>query len=177
MVLLQSSLSPSHYSLREQKHTPPECHQLPWGQRPKPWTNSQLSSAPGPSPPFTAFQMLCLDPAPALQRRIVGSTLCPSACAHKKQRACVLERQHFPRLPSFRPPMCWDKVVKRWEAWAPRDTCSTVLKGGKSVALRFWSQSHTGCGCESKTMFSKVSMIRLSTQTLFMEGRATWVKS
>lgn len=52
------------------------------------------------------------------------------------------------------------------------DARSTILKDGKSVALRFWSQSHTGCSCESKTMFPKVSMIRLSLQTFFMEGRA-----
>lgn len=48
---------------------------------------SQLSSAPGPSQVFFIFQMLCWDPAPAPQRRIVGSTLHLTACIHKKAKS------------------------------------------------------------------------------------------
>lgn len=50
------------------------------------------------------------------------------------------------------------------------DTHSTPPEDGKSVARRFWSQSHAGCSCESKTKLPKGSTIRLSPQVLFMEG-------
>lgn len=105
-------LWPPHYFLTELKHKAPE-HQ-PASLRSVPQTlKSQLSSAPGPSQSFIAFQMLFSYPAPALQRRIAGSTLRLTACVHEKAKSCVLKHPRFPGLPSFRLPICWDKVEER----------------------------------------------------------------
>lgn len=71
---------------------------------------SQQSSAPGPSQLFIIFQMLCWDPGPAPQRRIVGSTLHLTGCIRKKANSLCAQTPRLPGLPSSRQPICCDKA-------------------------------------------------------------------
>lgn len=120
---------------------------------------SHRSTSLGFSRSLVAFWMLRLGSAPALQRRAVGSTLCPPAGTHEGQGAACPAPTH-PGAAHFTLGQAWRT------GGMPRlpqsDACSTLPEDGKSVARRFWSQSHAGCSCESKTMFPKASTMRLS---------------
>lgn len=130
-------------------------------------TRSPEVSAPNPKFPTQLHLSLLLSPSlpsrsTAWNQRRIGAAFCVSQhSSMQRQRACVLK----PSLP-------WAAQLQTmWrQGWRTSgkpehqqgNAHSIIPKDGKSVALRFWSQSHTGCSCESKTMFPKVSMIRLS---------------
>ena len=84
---------------------------------------SPLSSAPGPAQPFLAFQMLSLDPAPAPQRRIAGSTLHLTACVCDKAKSLRAQTPPLPRAAQLQTAHVSREGCKiGGKAWAPRQT-------------------------------------------------------
>lgn len=151
-VFLSTSLLLFHVFLMGLKHMAPECHQLPWGQCPKLWISNT-------APPQVLLQSSLPSRSSVwVQRRRGAVSQCVSM---DRQRVCVAK----PSLP-------WAAQLQTmWrQGWRmdgkpehqQTNVHSTIPKYGKFAALRFWSHSHTGCDCESKTMFPKVCMIRLS---------------
>lgn len=154
-VFLSTSLLLFQVFLMGLKHRAPECHQLPWGQCPKPWISN-------PAPPQVPLRPSLASRSSAWIQGRTGAALWASqSVSMDLQRACVIK----PSLPwaAQLQTMCrqgWRRGEK--PEHQQTNSHSTIPKDGKFVAVRLWSQSHTGWNCESKTIFPKVCMIRLS---------------
>lgn len=103
-VVLSTSLLLFHVFLMGLEHMAPECHQLPWGQCPKPWISNT-------APPQVPLRVSLPSRSSAWIQRRTGAALCVSQCVSMDRQRLVWPNPPFPGLPIFRP--CGGKAGER----------------------------------------------------------------